>query len=221
MGLFDDNGYEILENLISEQQSDLLLDLLTQEKMPVLKAGIRHIDKWIPEVSKLAYSANILSLIKQYLNNTPNLVRAIYFDKSIENNWYVTWHQDKTVAVSKKFDLPDWQTWSIKSGIWHVQPPLNVLEQMVTVRIHLDTANKQNGCLKLIPKSHLLGLLPTESIEHYIGSDIMYCEVKKGGAVIMRPHILHASEKSLNDLPRRVLHFEYSSFQLPKGIEWG
>ncbi|CAG0941929.1 hypothetical protein BROC_01652 [Candidatus Brocadiaceae bacterium] len=222
MKFFEENGYEITNCLISIEQVDDLLSLLSKQNLPALKAGMRRINKIVPEVEKLANSQAILSIAQQYLTGVPRLVRAIYFDKSFENNWYVTWHQDKTVAVSKQFDLPDWHTWSIKSGVWHVQPPLKVLQQMVTVRIHLDAANKNNGCLKIITKSHLLGILSTESIEQFIyQSESIYCEVKKGGAVIMRPHILHASEKSVNNLQRRVLHFEYSCFQLPEGIEWG
>ena len=30
---------------------------------------------------------------------------------------------------------------------------------MITFRVHLDDADKNNGCLKVIPESHKLGIL--------------------------------------------------------------
>ena len=92
---------------------------------------------------------------------------------------------------------------------------------MVTIRIHLDAATTSNGCLKIIPGSHLAGLIASENVIAGINKEQMvYCEVAAGGALIMRPHMLHASEKSTTGNPRRVLHFEYSAYKLPHGIAW-
>jgi hypothetical protein len=44
--------------------------------------------------------------------------------------------------------------------------------------------------------------------------------VPKGGAMIMRPLLLHASSKSSVGLPRRVLHFVYGPAALPEGLCW-
>jgi len=37
------------------------------------------------------------------------------------------------------------------------------------------------------------------------------CVVPKGGVVAMRPLVVHASSKSLTEMPRRVLHIEYAA----------
>ena len=219
--MFDEVGFEIIDSLLSAEQAEFFNALLAKQELKPLRGGIRHIDKLVPEVAQLALSPLLLSTAHNYLPSSPSLVRAIYFDKSPENNWYVTWHQDRTVSVSDRFEMNDWAPWSTKDGVLHVQPPLNVLEQMVTIRIHLDPANKGNGCLKIIPKSHQLGLLHSSEVSSQVNDDeVVFCEVPKGGAVIMRPHILHASEKAVDDAPRRVLHFEYSSYQLPEGVTW-
>jgi ectoine hydroxylase-related dioxygenase (phytanoyl-CoA dioxygenase family) len=218
--LFADSGFEVIERLITPEQTASLLELLTLLEVPPFRGGLRRIDQLIPQVAELAKSKILLNAAQSRLVGTPKLVRAIYFDKSPENNWLVTWHQDKTVAVTSRFVDEQWGPWSKKAGIWHVQPPLNVLENMITVRIHLDDTTSANGCLKIMPGSHKLGLLKDQKPERANKNHAVYCEVAAGGALVMRPHVLHASEKSSVVRPRRVLHFEYASYELPKAVAW-
>ena len=131
---FEDVGFELIENFISEEQVNYLVTVLATQKLKPLKGGIRHIEQIVPEIDVFAKSALLLTLAEKYLKAAPFLVRAIYFEKYAENNWYVTWHQDKTVTVSQRFDDPTWGPWSQKSGTWHVQAPLEVLEKMITIR---------------------------------------------------------------------------------------
>jgi len=218
---FEESGFEVLDRLIAPEIAQTLLAELTRLKLEPLRGGIRRIEKLVPGVEALANSPNFVATAGRHLPGPPQLVRAIYFDKSPDNNWFVTWHQDRTVAVSGRFEAEGWSPWSMKSNAWHVQPPLDVLQNMVTIRLHLDAATRSNGCLKVLPGSHNLGLLPAEMALENIDQDrVVYCESPAGGAVIMRPHILHSSEKSATSMPRRILHFEYSSYCLPDGISW-
>jgi ectoine hydroxylase-related dioxygenase (phytanoyl-CoA dioxygenase family) len=218
---FNQQGFELLENLLHPDTISTLLNGISRLKMDAGRGGIRRIETLCPAAKILAESERVLAAARGYLQGEPSLVRAIYFEKSESNNWYVTWHQDKTVAVSARHDLPGWGPWSIKAGAWHVQPPVEVLETLVTLRLHLDPADRDNGCLKVLPGSHRLGIVPVGDIAGIVSrSEPHYCEVPAGGAVAMRPHILHASEKARAARPRRVLHFEYSSYVLPKGIGW-
>jgi hypothetical protein len=198
-----------------------LLDGLSRLRLEPLRGGIRRIEKLLPQADVLSRSEALLSVASRHLPGAPRLVRAIYFDKSPDNNWFVTWHQDRTVAVSERFEKAGWGPWSLKSGVWHVQPPLEVLQEMVTLRVHLDAANRDNGCLKVIPGSHTLGMLASDRVQEHVHQDqVVYCEAGAGGVVVMRPHILHSSEKAVSRLARRILHFEYSSYHLPEGIGW-
>jgi ectoine hydroxylase-related dioxygenase (phytanoyl-CoA dioxygenase family) len=211
----------MIESVLSVQEAARFVSLLDSLKVEPLRGGIRRIEQLVPEVATLARSSRLLAIAKQHLLGQPHLVRAIYFDKSPDNNWFVTWHQDRTVAVSDRFEMEGWGPWSLKAGAWHVQPPIEVLESMITIRVHLDSATTSNGCLKIAPGSHRLGLLASDGVlEHIDKNQVVYCEASVGGAVVMRPHVLHASEKSTSNAPRRVLHFEYCSFQLPEGIAW-
>lgn len=218
---FNDLGFEILEDLVAPDVVQSLLAELMQLKLEPLRGGIRRIEQRVPQVAALANSSSLISVARKYLSGQPELVRAIYFDKSPDNNWLVTWHQDRTVAVSNQFEADGWGPWSIKSGAWHVQPPIDVLKEMVTIRIHLDDATVSNGCLNIISGSHTLGILTVEEVQVKVHQEqAVYCEVPAGGVVIMRPHILHSSGKSVSSIPRRILHFEYSSYKLPEGITW-
>lgn len=214
-------GFELIDGLLTADEVEALLAELTKLQLQPLSGGIRRIEQMVPQVDALARSQKLLSVASSYLSGRPELVRAIYFDKSPTNNWYVTWHQDQTVAVSERFEHESWGPWSMKAGAWHVQPPLEVLDQMITIRIHLDPATDSNGCLKVIPGSHRIGLIDVDRVhEHINKQEAVYCESPRGGGVVMRPHILHASEKSVSPQPRRILHFEYSSYKLPDGVRW-
>lgn len=218
---FEEFGYEVVENLLAPEVVKILLSALESLKLDPLRGGIRRIEQIIPQVADLARSPKLLSIASNHVSGQPELVRAIYFDKTPENNWFVTWHQDRTVAVSQRFETAGWGPWSLKSDVWHVQPPMEVLQDMITIRIHLDDATALNGCLKVIPGSHCIGLLASGELQEKINKDhAVFCEVPAGGALVMRPHLLHSSEKSVEPFPRRVLHFEYSSYQLPEGITW-
>ena len=81
----------------------------------------------------------MLSIARSLLGKAPQLVRALFFDKTLSRNWFVAWHQDRTVALDRYVELNGWRSWSKKDGVHHVQPPRRVLEQMVTIRLHACT----------------------------------------------------------------------------------
>ncbi len=216
-----DKGFHILHNFIDHDVITQINESIPKANDDEKRGGIRGIEKKSLFIEKFIFSEKMLSVAKNCLNSKPNVVRAILFNKTIENNWMVPWHQDKTIAVSEKFTLEGWGPWSIKNGVLHVQPPLKVLENMITLRLHLDDANKENGCLKVIPYSHQYGIVNHAEIQRVIGeSSYVDCEGNAGSMLIMKPHIFHASSKVPEPSQRRVLHVEYSCFQLPQGISW-
>ena len=92
---------------------------------------------------------------------------------------------------------------------------------MLTFRIHLDPCKKENGCLKVIPKSHKLGIMTQEEIKDLANRKISVdCEAKFGDTLIMRPHVVHSSNKMTEGEHRRILHLEFSSFNLPDSLIW-
>lgn len=219
---FFENGCEIVKDFISENWHSTILNEIEASEVSTEISGVRNINKKLKSVAEYLNSTEFKERASHFVPVNAQLVRAILFNKSPESNWFVTWHQDKTVSVSSKFEESGWGAWSVKENTLHVQPPLAVLESMVTIRIHLDSTPKENGCLKVIPNSHKLGLLSCEQINDVVASgEVHFCEAEKCDALIMRPHLLHASSKSSEPSNRRVLHFEFSNWQLPGAVCWG
>jgi ectoine hydroxylase-related dioxygenase (phytanoyl-CoA dioxygenase family) len=183
--------------------------------------AIRKLLDVISEARYFASNQAIRNLVEPVLGSGARVVRGVFFDKTPEANWKIIWHQDTTIAVKEKREVAGYGPWSIKAGVFNVQPPASVLERMLTVRVHLDDADENNGALRVIPGSHTGGILEQEEIERWKQrATPVVCSVKRGGAMLMKPLLLHASSASMNPSHRRVLHLEYANFQLEGGLEW-
>jgi ectoine hydroxylase-related dioxygenase (phytanoyl-CoA dioxygenase family) len=224
----DQNGYLILPGLLTESVISGLIYALSILKFSKAVSrrgksiyGVRNLLNLSPAVRDFSTSNTVRQVVETFLGNDVRLVRAIYFNKTENANWKVPWHQDLTIAVREKIDIPGFSPWTRKADVWHVQPPINILEKMVTLRFHLDDANESNGALKVIPGSHLAGQLTADYIRHFrSANETALCSVKKGDCLVMRPLLLHSSSAGLNPNQRRVIHFEFSADRLPDQLEW-
>ena len=148
-------------------------------------------------------------------------MRSLFFDKTPDANWKVAWHQDLTIAVQQKMETQDFGPWSVKEGVVHVQPPASLLERMLTIRVHLDDCDSDNGPLQVLSDSHRHGKLTTEQISELRKIiEPATCTIERGGAVLMRPLLLHASSPARIPKHRRVVHLEFATEPLPNGLQW-
>jgi len=147
------------------------------------------------------------------------IVKSIYFDKPEQSNWFIAYHQDLTISVNKQVELEGFGPWTVKQKQFAVQPPLHILKNIFTIRIHLDDTNENNGALKVIPKSHLKGVYRPETIDWDNESETI-CSVKKGGIMIMSQLLLHASGRTTGNNRRRVIHIEFSNLTLFESLQW-
>lgn len=222
------DGFAIFENVVDEDTVNQLLAELSQLKIDVETSrragqafGIRNLLNVLPSARALTRSAPLRALIEPVLGGAARVVRGIYLDKHREANWKVTWHQDLTIAVRKQAKVEGYGPWSVKAGITHVQPPVAILENMLALRLHLDDTVESNGALRVIPGSHQEGRLDAHDIQSWREKDrAATCPVKKGGVMMMRPLLLHASSAASHPKHRRVLHFEYSASSLQGGLMW-
>ena len=137
--------------------------------------------------------------------------RATLFDKSPETNWLIPWHQDTALPVACRVEAPGWGPWSVKGGVCYAHAPAWALEQIVALRVSLDASTRDNGPLRVIPGSHLFGVMSDQSIDEHVRThEPVECCCGPGGVVAMRPLILHSSSKVLSRESRRVLHPEYA-----------
>jgi ectoine hydroxylase-related dioxygenase (phytanoyl-CoA dioxygenase family) len=133
----------------------------------------------------------------------------------------VPWHQDLTLALRNLAEVPDFGPWSTKDDIPHVQPPAVLLEQMLTLRLHLDDADEFNGALRVMPGTHNMGRLSAACVQELRRQrpDFL-CTAFAGDALLMRPLLLHTSGHSTSTRPRWILHIEYVAFNLPGALDW-
>ncbi|RZN83859.1 MAG: WYL domain-containing protein [Winogradskyella sp.] len=179
--------------------------------------GMREVLKKMPELKEILFNKNFKKLIKSIDKNT-FLTKAIYFDKSPQDNWYVTWHQDVPINVTRKIETENFSSWTNKKGVISVRPPEEISKNTFSMRIHLDDTTIKNGALKVIPGSHKKRLNDDE-IKLISQSSIPFTsEVNSGGVQLLKPLLLHASSVSKVQKRRRVLHLEFSSIELPNGL---
>lgn len=210
------HGFALVPSVFNAAEAEALIAFLG----PVAGAGRRRLLA-VPEVAALARSTSLLALVSPHLPARPQPVRAIYFDKSPDANWLVPWHQDLTLALEVRVEQPGFGPWSVKDGVPHVQPPVELLERMLTVRLHLDDADESNGALRVLPATHRLGRISTERIGKLRSEKPeVLCTASAGDALLMRPLLLHASGRSTSLRHRRVLHIEYAAFNLPSRLRW-
>lgn len=219
-GQFDADGFAFVRQALASSEVQELRDELS----PLLKggrAGVRNLLQRSNAVAQLAQSHKILALLGG-LTTAPSFpVRGILFDKTTLANWQVGWHQDSTIAVRARAELPGFGPWSVKEGIIHVQAPGALLGRMLTVRIHLDDADRINGALQVIPGSHRLGKLEEKGIAEAVSKGpIVSCAARSGDVLIMRPLLLHASSSTGARDHRRIIHLEYAMDCLPEPLEW-
>lgn len=222
----EENGFSILSDLYSADEIDEILNCTEnaeQNGNSFLKTkdlfAIRQLLNNVPELSQLLFNKKLINLLSELFESECFLTKAIYFDKPSDSNWFVAYHQDLSISVDKKADVKDYQNWTFKKGQYGVQPPIKILQDTVTLRIHLDKTDQDNGALKVIPKSHLKGIVRVDSAEW--NSEVEHiCEVEKGGAMLMKPLTLHASNRTTNGKKRRVIHLEFNHHKLPEPLKW-
>ena len=146
--------------------------------------------------------------------------RATLFAKTASANWLVVWHQDTALPLERRREVEGWGPWSTKDGVVYAHAPTAALERLVALRVHLDDSNPENGPLRVIPGSHALGVLSDAALRDLVAHEHPHeCIVARGGIMVMRPLLVHASSKSAAPAPRRVLHIEYAStFCLEPGL---
>ena len=175
------------------------------------RAGARHLMSHAV-VGVLARDERLLALAQRVLGAGAVPFRATLFDKSAGSNWLVAWHQDTALPLRFRREAPGWGPWSVKGGVLHAHAPADALDLVMALRVQLDDSLANNGPLRVLPGTHSMGILSDVAIHDLAASIPAHeCTVSRGGVISMRPLLLHASSKSTNGSPRRVLHFEYAA----------
>jgi len=211
-------GFAVVPHVLDETECDAIAWHL--DALALTGAGSRTLlsEPWCAEIAERLRQHQIVGAI---LQPGALAVQCTLFDKSSGKNWGVALHQDLSIPVRDRVANTDCSGWSEKEGRLYVQPPMAALADLVAVRIHVDPCPPESGALRVIPGSHILGRLDATQAERLRtdrGEHVV--PVPRGGALAMRPLLLHASSKATNPAPRRVLHFVFGPPTLPAGLTW-
>jgi hypothetical protein len=168
----EQDGFAILRGLLSDSEVDRAISLLDSHNISseeISRGGVRDVLDHLPELQALSDHAAIRAAVHHVLGSRAFLVRPTLFDKTPGANWRVPWHQDLTIAVEEQRDVDDsYGPWSTKAGVTHVQPPTEVLDRMITLRLHLDPCGETNGALRVIPGTHKFGRVNQNKVSRYV-----------------------------------------------------
>jgi ectoine hydroxylase-related dioxygenase (phytanoyl-CoA dioxygenase family) len=220
------SGFTIVQDVFSTEEIERISHAIDKAVTlnPIIQKSadlfaIRQFFSEVPAALEILSASKLPSLIADYFGSDYFIVKSIYFDKPPASNWFVSYHQDLTISVDRRMEISGFDFWTVKQNQFYVRPPLAILEDNFTVRIHLDSTTKENGALKVIPGSHLKGVLRSEDIRSSMRDEVD-CEVPKGGIMLMKPLLMHSSGRTTNERRRRVLHIEYSRQTLPHPLNW-
>ncbi len=219
-------GFSVLEDIYSVSEIEALIESieLTDRSKPAFRKStdlfaIRQFLKEVPQTLPLIFNARLLTVINHIFGDDYFVVKSIYFDKPGGSNWFVPYHQDLTISVENKVEVEGYGPWTVKPNQYAVQPPLHILESSFTIRIHLDDTDGNNGALRVLPASHLNGIVRPDKIDRPKETEVT-CSAKKGAIMLMKPLLLHASSRTTNGKKRRVIHIEFSNKSLPHPLRW-
>ena len=219
----DSDGYAVVAGISPAEVAKLLnaAEALPAAGPEEVRGGYRDLFTLLPEIRELAGHPGIRRWPAAVLGPDCFAVRAILFDKTPDANWKVAWHQDLTIPTRERLERPGYGPWSLKAGIHHVEPPLAILERMLTVRIHLDHCGLENGPVRVLPGTHRHGKLTAAGIYQWkdrVSPVDTPCAA--GALLLMRPLLIHASSAATRPGHRRVIHLEYAAGALPDGLHW-
>lgn len=147
--------------------------------------------------------------------------RAFLMDKREGDNWEIAFHQDTTFAVAEPREVEGFHAWVHKGTWYHVQAPGNLVAMVLSTRIHLDEVGERGGALKVLPGTHLEGVLEDViRMARISEGNPQVLPARRGDVLLMRPLLLHGSERAHVPSRRRVLHVEWAAFELPGGLRW-
>ncbi|MFI4877068.1 MAG: phytanoyl-CoA dioxygenase family protein [Blastopirellula sp. JB062] len=227
--LIEREGFALLRSPFSTQELDQITADFTAALTTPQRDGqairtrsgsayaARNVLSLYPAAAYLWRKEPLTELLKETLGPTCGLVRVLYFDKPPEKSWSLPWHKDLTIAVrqhlngNRRYVKP-----THKGGVPHVEAPLELLQQMLTLRIHLDDVDADNGALQVLPSSHRSGKEPASGTPHFI-------RCRRGDVLTMRPLLSHCSGMSSPGTKRhrRILHLEFAATpNLEDGYRW-
>ncbi|MDF2718302.1 MAG: phytanoyl-CoA dioxygenase family protein [Paenibacillus sp.] len=168
-------------------------ELTTPEQREFATWKIYNYVDYAPALRNIAYHEGVLATVRKLLGDEPKLIDEQGLLKPPYVGGEKPWHQDMAYG-----------------GLFYKK-------QIVLVWIALDAAELDNGCMHLIPRSHLAGGAP-----HYAIRDWQICDhqvnveqdvaavIAPGGALFFSGLLWHGTPSNFSAKRRRALQLRYA-----------
>jgi phytanoyl-CoA hydroxylase len=160
--------------------------------------AVRKLHKFVdhcPALHHICFHPKIMDVLEKVFGETPRFCedQALLKPPSADAGIEKPWHQDMAYG--------NFSYTKMVAGVW----------------IALDEATLDNGCMHVIPRSHMNGPVP-----HYAVRDWQLCDtvvdvpkdeavpLKPGGLMIFSGLLHHGTPPNLSDTRRRALQFHYA-----------
>lgn len=213
---WQENGYLAVENVLSSEEVAILrqgADALSEQakglteetdrfKLKAFDTGGRILQQVAEphelggEWMALARNPRVLDVVEGLLGPNIMLYYSMLMMKPARQGFTAPWHQDFAFFVHNRAD-------------------------MLGCQIYIDDSTLENGCIRVVPGSHKLGLLNHFKEGGFTGvvqgDTSAYDEqgipvpMKAGGIVLWHGLTLHSSHPNRSEHPRRAIVFEYKN----------
>lgn len=213
---FKKNGYVLGGQLLSEDQVETLRDEMervirdkdkTDVAQPLCLQNIGNSDKPIWQIVNIWQA----SLAFEQLVKNPSVGEAI--SQLIPSKEIRLWHDQIQYKPAQKGGV---NMWHEDAPYWPIIEPAT----QVTAWIALDDVDAGNGCMSMVPGSHLWGsdidflenlsdfnAMPNRYKDHDV--KVVVCPVKKGQVHFHHSLTWHGSQANVSGRPRRAIALHY------------
>ena len=204
---YHEQGYLVVKQFCTKPETDKLLDIAVNDSAMLNNAldlndqtGKKtKLSLWFTPGNDvfgyLTRSEKMVNSVQQLLGEKAKVChfhsKLMQKEPKVGGAW--EWHQDYGYWYKNQFMFPD---------------------ELMSVMIALTPANKQNGCLQVIQRSHKMGRVNHGFAGEQVGADmqmvnnalktmeLVYAELEPGDALFFHSNLLHRSEANLSDYPR-------------------
>jgi ectoine hydroxylase-related dioxygenase (phytanoyl-CoA dioxygenase family) len=203
---YDRDGYVLVPDVFSPEEVAILLKATEGDAR--MSENVFNVKDASGRESKLAFWGDVRADAFGAVTTNPRLVNNA---RMLLREDLYHWHSK--VSVKQPHTGGAWE-WHQDYGYWYGDTCL--YPRMISCMVALDPATRQNGCLKVIVGSHLLGRLDHGKVGGQSGADparvdavlsrlpVAYCEAPPGSVLFFHCNTFHSSEANSSDIPRRA-----------------
>jgi predicted DNA-binding transcriptional regulator YafY len=204
-------GLTVLNHLYSRREIRLLGNTLHKkigERLKNEDGVVRQLLVDQPALAQILLNRNLTRLI-QHIDPNAFLVKAVFFNNAPTETHYQNWHQIERLAVLSKDSNTSAETL-----------PDEMVRNVFCIRIHLDDTQEGNGQQLVLPGSHKKRFTREEIDLLSNNSNSYVPDLYSGSVLLMNALLLTNFSVPPTVKRRRMIHLEFTSSELPDGLEW-